>query len=498
MATIVGLVTAILHLIANAPPSQAETPLSIRGIDVLREAAPHARGIFVGAEAIAAIQSNIRRFELSPKAIATYRYGSDVIEGVDLERVFESKFPLKLAPEARSFTITGRQVGSRFLVDAPRLPMTRLAPLKPYEFASELRFIRNKDPLPGEALGFGIKPALTAKATVINHRYLLRIAGGILTMMSQQNLEQLRNGRSGGETMLGELQSTLPEVYRLLTKVFKLEPQIDVQKVSGGDITQVKATATVQISALTASYQALADYLQRFFSIDFRLEVENRLPSDLLLGVFTFDTKAKTFGLEYYTSNGKLIAFDQSRKLYPEIMVDPSNLKQLTVTSVSKFRLVVLGLKIQNDGVTVRSDFKDAPIATLDSRLIAMPPPKIQGRLLGVMPEWMVDWSIPGTIQGHAKTFSEGMLRANGGEGSSMTARIDTQTSDTELDIRLATEIIDNFILRIGMRIAQSYLWPNPEVIQDAWKLATDAVAALDQDMRRLLTQARAGDRLSH
>ena len=127
-----------------------------------------------------------------------------------------------------------------------------------------------------------------------------------------------------------------------------------------------------------------------------------------------------------------------------------------------------------------------------------MPPPKIEGRLLGMLPEWAIDLTIPGTIQGHARTFSEGMLRANRGEGSFLAAKIDTQTTNAKLDVRLGTEIIDNFMLRVGMRIAQSYLWPDPEVIKDAWKLATDGVTALDSDMQRLLTHDQVVSKIGH
>lgn len=476
----------------------AQDTQTIRGIDIVRDAAPDGRGIIVGSETISAIYSNALRLKLTPTAMETYRYGSDVIEGVDLNHVFKSDFSVKTAPNERLFSITGRSRGEHYVVDAPKLPISKLAPLSPFEFASELRFLRNDNPLPNESLGFGVKPTLMISSGAMNHRYGLRVAGGILKMLSPNNLDQLRAGRTQNEAVLAELSSTLSEFYRFLTRFLKIHHQIDMIKFDNENVSRVESTVTIEPRLLASELPALSDYLERILKLDLHLEVETRLPSGQMLSVLKLDTKTRSMVLTCYTRDGKLIPFDRQARLNPKLSVDIATLENLEVSTVSTFSLKVLGLKIDSQDTVVTSKFQDGAVASLKTRLTALATPKIEGRLLGLLPEWAIDFTIPGTIQGHAHTFSQGMLKANNNEGSFVTMVVDTRTVNTNIEVQAGTEIIDNFMLRIGMRIAQSYLWPNPSVIQDGWKLVTDGIAALDNDLKRLAAQTQAMSRLAH
>jgi hypothetical protein len=461
----------------------------LRGVDVLRESAKEGKGLLIGAETVAAIHANIRGLRISPNALATYQYASDVIEHIDLGQVFESKLPVKVGPNERLFSLTGRHVEERFVIDAPRQSLAELKPTEPFEFSTELRVLRNRNPLPEEELGYGLKPAVDANSGDLNHRILLGLTGGVLRLLSPANLELLRGERSHDEAVMDELAETLPDFNRLLTRLVDIRPSIVTEMAAGGKVSHLKTSVILRVEKLRPRYPALADYLERLLSIEIDAKIVQRLTSGKNVAVIDLHTKTRSLRVEYYTKDGKLVPFDDEKELSEAEAIDMATLQSLQTDSIASFDVSVLGLRIIAKDIVMRTSYRDSAIAVFDSRLTAIPTPKIEGRLLGILPGWAIDLTIPGTIEGYARTFCQGILRANRGQGTYAHLAVDTKGPKTRLAMKGGTEIIDNFFLGVGLRIVQSYVWPEPDVIEDGWKLLGAHVAALDKDLQRLLAR---------
>lgn len=473
-------------------PTSAFAMPPLRLADVIANSAPDAQGTRIAADTVVAIHSNIHSLNIAPAAIQTYEFTSDLIEHVNLGGVFESKLPVTSAANERLFNLTGTKQKQSFLIDAPRLRSEVEYEPRPFEFVGELRVRRNQNPIPDEALGYGLKSKLIADVGTINHRILMRYVSGLLGLIDPNNLDLLREQRSHDAATLDEFASTFPNAYDLTNRYLDYQPNIKTLEVESKRINHVATVATLKVDKLKKRYPALSQWIERLLTMGLQLDITQRLPSGHTIVRWRINFDTRSFVQELYTFEGKLVPFDDHAKLDLANGVDLANINSINTTSLVNYNLDVLGLKISGRNIVVDASYQDGPIASFVTRVKELPTPSIEGRFLGVLPSWAIDMTIPGNMEDYARRFCQGTLAANSNEGSFSLLRIDTTKPTTLVEAKGGTEIVDNFFLKTGLRIIQSYLWPEPDVIHDAWRLSSAYVNALNMDLQKLVaTQTR-------
>lgn len=490
------LIATTIEFLCGTLAASAQSTLRLP--DLIAQAAPDAQGTRIAADTISAIHTNIHGLNIAPAAIQTYEFTSELIEHVHLGGVFESELPLKSGRDERSFSMRGNRDRQSFVLDAPRQRLHQLPLPLPFEFAGELRIRRNQNPIPDEALGYGLKSQLIADIGTINHRILLRYLGGLLKMIDPSNLDRLRLQHSNDAAALQEFLSTFPSAYDLTNRYLDFQPNIKTIQIGSQRINHVAMTAHLKVDKLQKRYPALSQWIERLLTMQLELDLTQRLSSGLNMARWRIDFNTRSLTQEFYTLDGKLIAFTD--QFHPDLnqAIDLTNLQNLQSTSVINYRLAVLGLKIISRETVVAADYQDGSTATFRTRIKALSTPAIDGRLLGILPSWAIDLTIPGNMEDYARRFCQGTLAANGNEGSFAVVNIDTTKATTRVEASGGTEIVDNFFLKIGLRIIQSYLWPEPDVIHDAWRLSSAYVHALNSDLQNLLATQTTMSSISH
>lgn len=460
----------------------------IRGIDVLRQAKSDGEGVAVLSESVATMRSHAETLKISPRANKTYHYVSKVIKEIDLMDVFASEIPYTVSPREKLFSVLGTRQAEEYLIDSPNLPFHAQEKLLPFEFASEVRVLHNDNPIPGEKLGFGLKAKAWLHTGDIGHQEIRRLWSGLHQFLSPDNLAALSQESDPNAAVLREFEAVFPETYRFLTRYFQIEPKISFIEQSDGRLLSLfKSTFVVRIERIEADFPQLGKYLDRLMSIHAEGSMVFHTSPGVQLASFDFVTSTRTFSLEYASRDGAIIPRD-ARGLYLwSQAIDLGRLKAARLSSTGKLKGKVLGLEMSVADVEFAHQFKDSGEVLLESRLLKLPTPVIKGRLLGIFSGSFVDFLIPGSIDEYAQKFSEGLLQANGGEGTFARLTYFPEYKGNRCRGEFGTEVVDNFFLGFGLKVAQSYIWPSPAVVGESWNMSVVQIKSLDQDLKQLL-----------
>ena len=113
------------------------------------------------------------------------------------------------------------------------------------------------------------------------------------------------------------------------------------------------------------------------------------------------------------------------------------------------------------------------------------PKVRVHGSAFGVLPTWAIDVVIPGNMEELTRSFFHVVTRGNGGKG--MVIRADTRVSANSgvsvFDLDGEAEGLNNFLVRLGFKLARKKLIPPDDAIDDLAHYLRDGHAALTKDI---------------
>ncbi len=118
------------------------------------------------------------------------------------------------------------------------------------------------------------------------------------------------------------------------------------------------------------------------------------------------------------------------------------------------------------------------------------PKVRVHGSAFGVLPTWAIDVVIPGNMEELTRSFFHVVTRGNGGKG--MVIRADTRISANSgvsvFDLDGEAEGLNNFLVRLGFKLARKKLIPPDDAIDDLAHYLRDGHAALTKDIEEFAT----------
>jgi len=220
---------------------------------------------------------------------------------------------------------------------------------------------------------------------------------------------------------------------------------------------------------------------------DLTVHVRVMAPNGMKLAALALDSSSRSLTIQGFNRDGKLVPVDTKGAPHPEAGVDPETITVWDDLVHIDASGSVLGLTFKEEGLTIAGRYRDGPVASLATKFTKLPPPRIEGRALGIFPVWAIDLTIPGSIEEYARSFTQGMMVGSRGKGTYGAVLIDTtRPGQTMLTSEGSTELVDNFFINFGLRVAQKYIWPDKSVVTEAWDLTQVAIAALSKDMARM------------
>lgn len=489
----VAAATAPAAPVEAAPPP---APTVTHAIDVVRALHPGDTGIATAANYSRTVNSYLHTVTFTPRAHKAYEFAHYFIESVDFDAVLSAPFAKSIPEGYKAFGIKGEgNSGKSYTVDYVAASTDTMAPATFAAFGADLRIREDKNPIPGESRGFGVRGDAKINVGELNHRNVLQATATALRLVSPRNLLALAsastNKSNPDAVLMAETQGILPESMAMLQKYTTVTPGIRMVGAGETEYSQFDSKVTLSLSTLTRDYPDFGNYLESLAS---KIQIQGRaryeLPNGLRIAEGTLDTKARTVTGTIKTAGGRLIPYDKSGVPHFEAAIAPESTNRLVANLVVEGSATVLGLTFRVSDVTFSTVLQDGPVAEGQFKLVKLPVPKVEGKALGILPTWAVDAFIPGSMEGYAKTFTDGLMQGSRGQGTSGSVTVDTRNANnTAIEAKASSEFVDNFFITFGVRVAQTVLWPNEKVLASGWKLTTDSSDVLSKDLQRLASR---------
>ena len=126
-------------------------------------------------------------------------------------------------------------------------------------------------------------------------------------------------------------------------------------------------------------------------------------------------------------------------------------------------------------------------IGKLDFKLAKFPAPKVGGRFIGVVPPWMIDIGIPGSIDEYAHKLTKTLVKGNNGRGSRLYLKWDTkQGRKVMFTAKGETEFVDNRFIKFGAKIWIRKFVPDDKAVEEVQQILQATTGALLNDIKAM------------
>lgn len=244
----------------------------------------------------------------------------------------------------------------------------------------------------------------------------------------------------------------LPSLMQTLESVTILEKLAEQQFTPNGmPITRIQHTRQINLADLKKHFpDTYQDYKTLLNSVSYRSEVV--IEGNKRISTFSYDSKHQRVKVDLALADGAIALQTLQGELTDET-ITPSHLQALNYQVRSNLKIEMFGLDIKITDLTVNGRYSsERDVATSDQQhhialqMNQAPKVDVEGALLYLLPSWLIDLLIPGTMETLiADTFNE-LMEGNQGEG--VIALLDfkeqggTQLASIELNAEMPHEFL--------------------------------------------------------
>ena len=279
--------------------------------------------------------------------------------------------------------------------------------------------------------------------------------------------------------ILATLWASFPEGAKLLANVATGEDVIAGRDASTG-VTHVHWHSRFNVKRLAEDYPHLADYfrdLGKLAAIKLRmLDAGGRTLFDLKA-----DTARMQSEIDAFVKGGRIVPSKDGKPLVDE----SARFERMRAHINLHFQAFRVHIFVNDLRVEFTFD-EHATGAALSARIQRTPKVRVSGAAFGFLPTGMLDWFIPGDMEGLARKLFDVATKGNGGQGVAFDYRFERPAGKlATLDTSIAGEVLDSALIRFAMAIAAERVVPNERQLEDIKRLAVAYRDAFDADVVR-------------
>lgn len=280
--------------------------------------------------------------------------------------------------------------------------------------------------------------------------------------------------------IIAPLWASFPACWTLFSSIVEVTNLV-LEPVKGQPYKRLRMALQLKPDAIETNYSELAQFLVRMGSL-FNLAMEMHTDRGRIFSV-AMDTKALSIEFEAIILRGELLPVDK----LGNIVFDHSEVDsplELNAKVDIEFELlgVIASLKSIKTDILFTPDSKGALML---SKTSSMPEVDVSGSAFGFLPTSVIDFFMPGNIESIVKEFMEVVFNGVNGEGVSMSLHYnhDRTTDLSNVDAGISFVGLNNFFVRMGMRMVNDRIVPSEAVSDDLRKLWLDSKNAFAKDL---------------
>lgn len=288
---------------------------------------------------------------------------------------------------------------------------------------------------------------------------------------------------------LAPVWAAYPAIWEFVSGVGEIEQLLVAAGVDPRD-RRVEASVRVNRAQLAKRYPAVAAYLDRLgqvLTLDARISDEYGEVARLQL-----DSEQQRARLSMTIRDGQPVATRNGRVVQgAQPHLDGSERRLVADVDMS---VRIYGIVAEVTGL--RGEIHYLPTATgavIHGELVQVPAVRTSGRALGIMPAGVINFVLPRSIDQLALDFLTVAAEGNDGEGiSGQVAFRQGEAGLAEVRANGGFEALDNFMVRLGMRIVSDRLVPDTDASHELFDLINDVQAAFVRDLDRFARHSAA------
>lgn len=250
----------------------------------------------------------------------------------------------------------------------------------------------------------------------------------------------------GDQRLLRLFIQSLPNVMSILGDVTEYE-QIAKTDTTPDDrkITRIATHQKVKLDRLKERYpDTYSDFKHLLTSSSFHLRMQ--VDEEHSLWQIDYDAETTLFKIILALSDGGYVLLKKDGSL-SDRRINPSQLKTLDYRLITDLHLRLFGLNVDIDDLTIDAAYnagtgipRENRQATLQMRMKQIPHIQVSGALLYILPKWLIDLLIPGTIETLIAESFEHLVTGNHGQGMTLDFRLIEDQQRSQLAIKLVAE----------------------------------------------------------
>lgn len=291
------------------------------------------------------------------------------------------------------------------------------------------------------------------------------------------------NPRLGSEdvSIIAPLWVAFPRLWSLLASIGQVKDVV-IANHETTPYKQLNASLQLDPQKLSGTYPELAKFLRKMDTlVEVQVDLQDEYGS-LLKG--RIKSEDLTLNLETVVQDGQVLRMKNGKVLAVPDGFSESN--DWNLTAAVDMKVAVYGIVTEMIGMKTHLRYQTMDDGVMvSSRIHEVPDIKVSGNAFGIFPTAMIDWVIPGNLESLMKEFMA--VACHGNDGDGIVADLYYRQSDVEsvsrVDVAIAFEGVDNFVVKSGVGLVNDRALPGPVESKELRSLIFNSVQAFTQDL---------------
>ena len=497
---ILGLVVS-LPVLPSSPSRGESVGRPYTSVNAIEDLGPNKSGVGLTRKLTATQARALRTVTYSAETKKVYELANDTVRELDFDRLLDSSHATRLKDGTFVFPFHSSMDAGPYKVSFMRKPIWNKSVDGFFDSVFQFGVKENPSIKTDPERGYGVTSEGLLVVDEFDHQFMGRLAKNNLLVLDPSNLKLLKPGSSdvfAGVTGLArdyvnDLARTLPASLDFADAL--IDPEIKLKPIvqNNDEHMDVLIRAKLDLQHLKRKYRHLGDHVEQMMKdLSFVSSSVLRTADNLVLLKGSFNLAENKFEIRFRTYRGLIVPVTSNGEAVLVKGIDLAKIRSFSGKIVTSFRAKVYGLTIENKDIESTLEYDGGDKAVIRSKLVKVPVAKFRGGLFGIFSPDFLDIMMPGSLEGYAKIFGDGLVRGNGGKGAFAEIRFDSDgQSKSTMRWRVTAELKDDFFLNFGLRILNDYLWPSDETLSDIRNLSSHIAACLDRDIQNLDTKPR-------
>ncbi|HRP68589.1 MAG TPA: hypothetical protein PLY93_03580, partial [Turneriella sp.] len=343
-----------------------------------------------------------------------FNFMNGALEDFDFARIYESAYLQSDVDGFKSLALAGQSIGGGYRVSIQE----KMPPQKLGNSLVRYRMRQNRQKNQTTYTTQVIAQLFTGS---LSGRDLMRFLVSLLKVYDPQNIESLKTAplsifpelQEKSRVVLDQAQADLPQTTTLFSKFISLSSLASIQTQNQKKYTAIQLRGYFRMEALKNTYPQFYQFLKRWRNL-FVGEVYISDVQGQNIASLIFNSNTQEFYVAFKTAQGKLLPTrkDGSVRFEDAIALDANSTQKFFIAARASIN--VYGLKIDTGYISLFTRYILKPHElSVRTKVTHIPQGKIKGALLGVVPTWMIDLSIPSNLEELMNRFSQTLFQAN-------------------------------------------------------------------------------------